>query len=519
MPNNENNNDNNIELPSYNKNFINNSNNSTNINNDHHTSTPNLDLPNESVKTEKVGDELEEAARPKQVAQTPQRPIIEIPKEYYEQKEREKEQKEKEAMEQEALKEEMAKNKKSNGHLILLIIFNAIVIFGLIYSYLNYNEKLIFAIPIYIVVMGVFQAIRKKNESLQPLAIMIGGMGVAVITFLVSAIDSKQVDLWSYYAVASAISAFAGLIISKVLTMIIGDRQNIKALQSVGMILVVIALIGVPYFLYQKNPEKVYQIVFQKKSEVKAETEDEYIIKILKNRYDRDFVCDLETIESNVDQKNRKINTRLCYESEVLKTKNIPESDIHNRLQDLEANRIIVTSIAYKQGDNKYIVQDNYMDVAMLSEFEENISNSLTQLLNANKVLVYLYPQENCSFIGNCADNNDYYKNYEKEINPDNQYNSSVNLDFSKYLTMDVDKFVNEYKFKYIITVTSGSFSTEDTYQPAVDKVLSQLDKLGLKNTYGYVINLYNVPPDNPFPTKVHTVEGATNNNQTFSVS
>lgn len=519
MPNNENNNDNNIELPSYNKNFINNSNNSTNINNDHHTSTPNLDLPNESVKPEKVGDELGEEVRVNPVAQTTQKPLIEIPKEYYEQKEREKEQKEKEAMEQEALKEEMAKNKKSNGHLILLIIFNAIVIFGLIYSYLNYNEKLIFAIPIYIVVMGVFQAIRKKNESLQPLAIMIGGMGVAVITFLVSAIDSKQVDLWSYYAVASAISAFAGLIISKVLTMIIGDRQNIKALQSVGMILVVIALIGVPYFLYQKNPEKVYQIVFQKKSEVKAETEDEYIIKILKNRYDRDFVCDLETIESNVDQKNRKINTRLCYESEVLKTKNIAESDIHNRLQELEENRIIVTSIAYKQSDNKYIVQDNYMDVAMLSKFEENISNSLTQTLNANKVLVYLYPQENCSFIGNCADNNDYYKNYEKEIDPDNQYNSSVNLDFSKYLTMDVEKFVNEYKFKYIITVTSGSFSTEDTYKPAVDKVLSQLDKLGLKNTYGYVINLYNVPPDNPFPTKVHTVEGATNNNQTFTVS
>ena len=44
----------------------------------------------------------------------------------------------------------------------------------------------------------------------------------------------------------------------------------------------------------------------------------------------------------------------------------------------------------------------------MLSKFEENISNSLTQTLNANKVLVYLYPQENCSFIGNCADNNDY---------------------------------------------------------------------------------------------------------------
>ena len=367
--------------------------------------------------------------------------------------------------------------------------------------------------------MAIFQAIIKKSESLQPLAIMIGGMGVAVITFLVSAIDSKQVDLWSYYAIASAISAFAGLIISKVLTMIIGDRQNIKALQSIGMILVVIALIGVPYFLYQQNPEKAYQIIFQKKSEVKAENEDEYIIKILKNRYNRDFVCDLETIESNVDQKNRKINTRLCYESEVLKSKNIAESDIHNRLQDLEENRIIVTSIAYKQSDNKYIVQDNYMDVAMLSEFEERISNNLTQALNANKVLVYLYPQENCSFIGNCADNNDYYKNYEKEIDPDNQYNSSVNLDFSKYLTMDVDKFVNEYKFKYIITITSGSFSTEDTYKPAVDKVLSQLDKLGLKNTYGYVINLYNVPPDNPFPTKVHTVEGATNNNQTFTVS
>ena len=116
MPNNENNNDNNIELPSYNKDFVNNNN--SNINSENHVSTPNLNMVNASVKQGNIGevevlDGSEEIVKPKPVAPSSQKPLIEIPKEYYEQKEREKEQKEKEAMEQEALKEEMAKIKWS----------------------------------------------------------------------------------------------------------------------------------------------------------------------------------------------------------------------------------------------------------------------------------------------------------------------------------------------------------------------------------------------------------------------
>lgn len=446
-----------------------------------------------------------------------EKPIIEIPKEYYEKLAEEKMEKEK--AEAEALKahEETKAASSFFGRLILLILVNAAVIFFLIRCYLTINEKLIIAIPVYIIVMAIIEALVHKKESMQSLAIMIGGMGVAVITFLLSAADSKHVDLWSYYAIASAITAFLGFILTSMITKVIADFKNVKALQSLGMVIFLIALVGVPSYLYQRNPEKAYRLIFQKKAEVKAETEDEYVLKTLNNRYNLNFICDSSSIINSVDQKNRSINQRLCYEESILKNRGITTSDLHERANEVENSRIIVTSIAYDESKTEYIVQDDYMDVVMLRAFEEKIASDLTPILSANKVILYLYPEENCSFIGNCAENDDYIKNHEKETDPENQFKNSSKLDFSKYITMDAEEFVNTYKFKYIFTVTSSNFGSEDTYEPAINQLLAELDRLGLKNTYGYVINLYNVPPENPLPMKVHQVSGDTNSKQTFS--
>ena len=89
-------------------------------------------------------------------------------------------------------------------------------------------------------------------------------------------------------------------------------------------------------------------------------------------------------------------------------------------------------------------------------------------------------------------------------------------MDLSKYLTMNDTDFVNEYKFKYIILITSPNFGTEDTYQPAIDRTLEQLDKMGLKNNYGYLIRLHNIPAENPIPMSVYEIEGDTNSSKTF---
>lgn len=471
-----------------------------NINNDFEL--PNLNNAN--------GGQLPPESKPEN------KPLIEIPQEYYDKIAAEKE--EKARLEAEQAKEQAERKEAQNllGGIFILIVFNAIVIFALIYSYLNFNELIICAIPAYIIIMAIIQALRKKKESTQPLSIMMGCMAVAIITFLLSATKPKEVDLWSYYAIASAITAFVGLILSSIITNLIADHQNIKALQSVGMLLFIVALIGVPYYLYTKYPEQFYKLVFLKQGEVKAETEEEFIIKTLKNRYDVDFICDDKSIQQNIDQKHRKINQRLCYEANLLNSKKITKEDISKHSKELENNRIIVTSIAYNESENQYIIEDDYIDYVLLRSFKQNIENNLTQTLSANKVLLYLYPEENCSFIGNCADNKDYFANLEKETNPDNQFKNSTQLNLSKYLNMDAKDFVDEYKFKYIITVTSPNFGTEDTYQPAVNRILEQLDKLGLKNTYGYAISLYNVPIENPFPTKVYEIEGETNSNNTF---
>ncbi len=476
--NNQNNNNNNIELPSFNN--------------------SNLDLP-------------------KAASEEPQsKPIIEIPQEYYDKLAAEKAEKEKEALAQEQAKANAAEVKSFFGKTILLIIINAAAIFFLIRSYLTYNEKLIFLIPVYIIVMAVIQALISKKESLQPLSIMIGGMGVAVISFLLSAVDSKEVDMWSYYAIASAIVAFVGLILTSMITRVIADFKNVKALQSVGMIIFVIALVGVPYYLYQRNPEAAYRLIFQKKAEVKAETEDEYIIKTLNNRYNSKFVCDEESIKNYIDQKNRRYNTRSCYSEDTLTSLSIKEQDIHNRMNDLKDYVITVTSITYNQSENQYIVQDDYMDVILLKNFENKVTDSIAQKLSAKKVILYLYPSENCSFIGACPPIDDYFKNKSKEEDPKNQFNNSSKLDLSKYTTMTDTDFVNEYKFKYVFTITSANFVTEDTYQPAIDQVLAELDRLGLKNTSGYVIDLYNTSLDNQFPLKVYEKVGETNSKQSF---
>ena len=57
--------------------------------------------------------------------------------------------------------------------------------------------------------------------------------------------------------------------------------KNIKALQTIGYLLFFAALLGGPYFAYQKWPTEFNQMIFYQKNEVIAETYEEYVLKTL----------------------------------------------------------------------------------------------------------------------------------------------------------------------------------------------------------------------------------------------
>ena len=117
-------------------------------------------------------------------------------------------------------------------------------------------------------------------------------------------------------------------------------------------------------------------------------------------------------------------------------------------------NEIEVKSIAYNEGKNEYIVIDNYIDVLYLNPTKNYLMSDLKALTHSNKVVVYLYPEENCTFIGDCAQCNEYVENLEKETNIDNQFDVSVKLNLTKELTNNSKDYINNHNYKFIIEIT-----------------------------------------------------------------
>ena len=116
---------------------------------------------------------------------TPQQPIIEIPQTYYEKLEKEKA--EEEAARLAALPPEPIKDENGlTAKVIPLIIINAIVIFAIFYLTVNKNVLISAGTLIYIVLGSIIFAIKDKKKTEFPVSIIIGGMVSAVLCFVIS---------------------------------------------------------------------------------------------------------------------------------------------------------------------------------------------------------------------------------------------------------------------------------------------------------------------------------------------
>ena len=76
-----------------------------------------------------------------------------------------------------------------------------------------------------------------------------------------------------------------------IITNILTNIKNIKALQTIAYLLFFALLIGGPYLAYKKWPTEFNQYIFYQQNEVVAQTYEEYVTKTLKARYGVDFNC------------------------------------------------------------------------------------------------------------------------------------------------------------------------------------------------------------------------------------
>ena len=359
---------------------------------------------------------------------------IEIPQAYYDKLAEEEH--EKAIQEQQEAKAEQ-ENKEANARLskiALAAILNCIVFMLLLHAAFKIKDIALFAIPVIAIIGTIFSSMKSKKESVYHTSVLIGGMLGAVVAYVLSMVKQDQADYWMHFAICDAVAAFVCYIVCGIIHNIITNRENIKALGYIGILLFFVAIVGVPYYFYQKYPETIYKTIFMKTTEVKAETEHEFIVKTLKNRYGVDFECQSTKYKSDV-QKGRRITQRTC-----------------TPIRDTET-KVTVLSLTYREEKNQYIIIDNYLDIMKMNDFRTTHAKALLSIAGAKNVNFYIYPKENCTFLGDCAQCDEYYANYANEIDVDKQYEASSKINYEQYLKQDAKDTVNGNEFKYVIDI------------------------------------------------------------------
>ena len=387
---------------------------------------------------------------------------IEIPQEYYDKIEKEKQEK----IEKQKQLEIMQDSTKNSGATLFLIIINALLIFGMLYAMLNYTRYMIIVIPAYIFLGSIISSLNKGKETSFNVSILVGGMVSAIICFIVSMNMEKLQDTFVYYAIASFVVAFIGYVISSIITKIITDKENVKAMQKTFYFLVLLAIFLVPFYLYKTKKEKFEELVFGNETIMVVDTEEAFIEKTLKDRYGMEFKCDTR-VTRHVDALTHvRINDRTC---------------------STDDTEILVNSYEYNVKKLEFTVIDNYIDQLYLNKFKENITGKIKELSSADKVTISLYPTDKCYFVGECEAND----NFAKEADIDNLYKYSKELKLKDYMNLDEVSFVNKYGFKYLIII-KGNYNaySEEVYKEIIDKTLNVLKDSKLENKLGYEIIL-----------------------------
>ena len=383
---------------------------------------------------------------------------------------------------------------------IPMIIINAIVIFALFYFTVNKNTLISAGVPIYIILGSIIFAILDKKKSEFPTSVVIGGMVSAVVCFVVSMLYEKQMDLWTYYTAACALTGIIGLMISNIVTSLLTNIKNIKALQTIGYLIVFALIFGGPYLAYKKWPTEFNQYIFYQQNEVVAETYEEYVTKTLKARYNVEFNCDFQNKSYHKTEKNEIMTTLTCKTSVI----------------DTPIN---IRTIPYNESKVQYTIIDDFLEQVYLKEIKTLISNKVKQSTGATSVITYLYPKDKCIFAGDCADCEDYYDNYSKINDPKNRYEISSSINVSKYMGLSTEEFItnfiNENEYKVILNI-KGAYDKDYTdFKTLQQKTLTGLNELKLKNTYGYEINFFDTSKTS-FETKVNNTIGKTNDTKEF---
>ena len=394
----------------------------------------------------------------------------------------------------------LAENEGTAGPLLVAAFINAIAIFGIIYGYLNYNYLLIIALPGIFVFLSLIFAIKEKKKSSYPQGVLVGGILSAVVSFVLSVINTEQSDLYMYYAIASVAAGVIGIILSSIITNILTDFKNQGALKIIGYLIVLAGLFAGPYYLYTKYPEEVFKYVFLEQIEVKAETEDEYIVKTLKNRYGESFTCDNTRIQHALDQRKQRMTIRTCTSENGIKT--------------------TVQSVEYEPSLVQYTIIEDYLDQRYFNQLKTDLETRITQASIAQSATVSIYSKENCNLIADCVDCEEYLANKNELNDRVNMYETSTKLNYQKDLTVSSIDFVNNGEYKYIITVNGYFAGYQVTaYDDIVNKVLIALNGSGLQNNYGYEIILkssQSLGGTDSYNTEVYKVKGTASDDKTF---
>ena len=399
------------------------------------------------------------------------KPIIEIPQEYYDKLEKEKQAREAEAAKQEVqAAEDQAVTEKTN-RIVLGAFLSSIVFIILLYLMINKNHLIIIGLPLYVILFAAIKASSEKTESTAPMSVLIGGIIAAGLSFLGSIIIKSQKEFFDYAVIASVVVGLLGTVIASITTNLIAKKEETKALGTIGYLLVFVVLFGGSFFAYKKFPEQVLKYIFNQKNTIVAVSEEEFVFKTLKNRYGIEFTCD-EEFHNFIDENNNRVRKTNCHDSSNVEFE--------------------VTSYEYSVKDVEYIVEDTYIEAKFLSEVKKDMAEELKLLTNANNVSVMIYPKEYCAFVGNCvAETSQYLNNIEEETKTVNRYNFSKNLDMKKYMNLSPQEFVNEYGMGYAITLY-GNYSAliASNYQDTTTSILNNLNTSGYKNKNGFMITL-----------------------------
>lgn len=390
-------------------------------------------------------------------------------------------------------------NENTAGGLIAMAVLNALGIMAIIWLYLNKNKLIIFALPAFVIILSIICAIKDKKKSDHPQGILVGGILAAIISFGLSVVKVEQSDLFMYYTIVSVATGIVGTVISNCITTIISDFKNIKAMQTIGYILLFAALIAAPIYVYKTYPEELYKYLFFEQIEVVAETEDEYILKTLKNRYGETFTCS-DKVKNQIDQQQQKLTVRECNSATGIKT--------------------TVKSIEYESSKVQYIIVDDYLDQRYYKQYKEDLSEKLKTVTGANSIIIGLYTDINCNLIADCAECEEYFANKAELNDRKNQYELSTKLNFQKDLTVSAAEFVNKGKYKYVITINGNYVGYQDAaYADMITKVLNSLNSNGIKNKFGYEITIKNASSlgdTGTYNTTAYKVKGTTNEELTF---